>query len=257
MNIPTYKFATVDSVMNKAVNLQVNNIDPPFAVVSKEMTAASGRFNKKWHASCKDNLHLCMALPLVDVKEMKNASIWFGLKVCKELQKIFPKLFFEVKWPNDIYCNGKKISGMVSRMWHSPITHYIVGIGLNVNTSIDTFPLNYRSLATSLKIEMNEEINIEEIEEKVKNALYKGFIRGSRLDNFYEEFNKVDYIKQKKVIHPFKGIGYGIEELTGYYLIKRDNDIIDIVAGDIILENEKGLKDILEETGCHFFCTNA
>jgi len=198
MDIPIYRFNVVDSVMSKAVNLQASdNIEPPFAVISKQMTAASGRFNKKWHATCSDNIHLCINLPGIEWAEMKSASVWYGLEVCNALQKIFPKLLFQVKWPNDIYCNGKKISGMVSRGLGLPVPHYIVGIGLNVNTSLTTFPSNYHSLATSLKIEAGEHIDIEKIEEKVVSALYNGFLRGSKLDNFKEEYNKVDYIKDK------------------------------------------------------------
>ena len=157
MTIPIYKFKTVGSVMSKALELTDEN-SCLFAVVSEQMTAGEGRFNKSWHATCKDNLHLAVSLPKVStsLEMLMRANIWFGIEVCKGLQELFPELDFKVKWPNDIYCNGKKVSGMYAKSRsnaHGKVESYILGLGLNINMELKVFPEKYRSVATSLYIE--------------------------------------------------------------------------------------------------------
>ena len=61
----------------------------------------------------------------------------------------------EIKWPNDIMIKGKKVGGNLTEMKTigKEIDIVVVGIGLNVNISLDELPEDIRSSATSLKIE--------------------------------------------------------------------------------------------------------
>ena len=63
---------------------------------------------------------------------------------------------FHIKWPNDVYLNGKKIAGMLleNSLSGSHITSSIVGIGLNVNQQVFEFPT-----ASSLSIIMDRSID--------------------------------------------------------------------------------------------------
>ena len=62
-------------------------------------------------------------------------------------------LSMEIKWPNDILCNGKKIVGILMEMdCEMQEVHFIVlGIGVNVNMA--EFPEGLREKATSLYLE--------------------------------------------------------------------------------------------------------
>lgn len=254
MEIPIIKFDRVESVMGKAEELKDIT---PFAIVSKQMTGARGRFNKKWHALCEDNLHLSISFLPINFDYVKSCYVWFGIEICKMFQDMLPDLEFKVKWPNDIYCNGKKISGMAGSGAHidqyNMIDKFILGLGLNVNTSLDTFPPIYRSLATSLKIEANKNFDMNVIARKIINSLHLGYEKAKKGANFKNEFDSLDYIKDKNTILPAKGIGKGINS-DGYYEIKNNNKDFLVVSEDIILEGEDDLIKVLESTGCHFFC---
>tara|TARA_R110000796_G_scaffold241064_1_gene362348 strand:+ start:886 stop:1719 length:834 start_codon:yes stop_codon:yes gene_type:complete len=253
-----YFYESIDSVMLQAERLLQEGILPPFAVVASKMTNGKGRFGKSWHSECTDNLHLSVALEPVDLEYFRTLSVWNGIEVCKILEQTITDLTFKVKWPNDIYCNQKKVSGMMAECrMPSPTTmlgRLIIGLGLNVNTDIDTFPVNYRKIATSLKIESGIDYDMNHIAVKVIESLIHSHIECKSLKDISTEFNNVDYIKGKNIIHPARGIGTGINSDGALLVETRDNIIESLYTGDIILENENDLYDILANTGCNFFC---
>jgi BirA family biotin operon repressor/biotin-[acetyl-CoA-carboxylase] ligase len=59
------------------------------------------------------------------------------------------------KWPNDLVVGGRKAGGILAEASVSGgrVTHVVVGVGLNVSTAKDDFPLELRDAATSLAIE--------------------------------------------------------------------------------------------------------
>ncbi len=54
-----------------------------------------------------------------------------------------------IKWPNDIYCEGRKLAGVLCERIQGQPQSIIIGIGVNVNTEI--FPPQISATATSLK----------------------------------------------------------------------------------------------------------
>ena len=257
-----YFYESIDSVMSQSQRLLREGIHPPFAVVASKMTNGQGRFGKSWHSECTDNLHLSLALPSIDLNHFKSLSIWNGIEVCKSLDGAIPNLNFKVKWPNDIYCNQKKISGMMATatVINNPDSlvdmteSIIIGLGLNINTDLDTFPVNYRKIATSLKIESGEDYDMNYIAVKVIESLERSHIECQSLKDITIAFNSVDYIKGKNIIHPVKGVGVGINSDGALLVELQDKTTKPLYGSDIILENEDDLSDILADTGCNFFC---
>ena len=62
----------------------------------------------------------------------------------------------DLKWPNDLLLNGKKVGGILTEMHAEPsaVRFVIVGIGINVNQ--EKFPSDIASLATSLRKELGK-----------------------------------------------------------------------------------------------------
>jgi BirA family biotin operon repressor/biotin-[acetyl-CoA-carboxylase] ligase len=61
--------------------------------------------------------------------------------------------FVEIKWPNDIYLNNKKIAGILTQVsGETEKSDYVIlGIGINVNESSEDFPDNLKEKASSIK----------------------------------------------------------------------------------------------------------
>ena len=80
-----------------------------------------------------------------------------------------------IKYPNDVMCNGKKVSGILTEsVTNKEIVKYIfIGIGIDVNQII--FTPEIEQIATSLKKEYNKEFNREEIISSFFNTFEKEY----------------------------------------------------------------------------------
>lgn len=95
---------------------------------------------------------------------MQNAA----MAVCKTVEEYGVKPM--IKWPNDIYVNGKKICGILIENTFSreKIRSSIVGIGVNVHNRLEG---ELTDIATSLLLETGKQIPVDEVEEKLLKYL--------------------------------------------------------------------------------------
>jgi len=77
-------------------------------------------------------------------------TLLVAVAIHKALSSVMSGTIPQIKWPNDILLNGKKLCGVLCEMQSEPdLTHFVVvGIGINVNQS--EFPLELQNIATSL-----------------------------------------------------------------------------------------------------------
>lgn len=122
-------------------------------VVADVQTAGRGRFNRLWH-SPEGGLWFSILF-----KPKKRVRPNFYTKLCaisivRALKRM--KIDAKLKWPNDVYVDGKKLAGILTEtvFEEEQIRAVIVGIGLNVNNEI---PQELKAKATSLKILAGEE----------------------------------------------------------------------------------------------------
>jgi BirA family transcriptional regulator, biotin operon repressor / biotin---[acetyl-CoA-carboxylase] ligase len=66
-----------------------------------------------------------------------------------------------IKWPNDIEVDGKKIAGILTELSADveQVHFVVVGIGVNLNTLLEDFPLDLRATATSARLVRGERIH--------------------------------------------------------------------------------------------------
>ncbi len=97
---------------------------------------------------------------------MTNAAV----AVCRTLQAfgILPC----IKWPNDIYVNGKKICGILIENTFSGnrIANSVEGIGLNVNNRLEK---ELQDIATTMQEVAKRTFSVDEVEQKLVEELFK------------------------------------------------------------------------------------
>src|SRR5699024_10355351 len=91
----------------------------------------------------------------------------------------------QIKWPNDILINNKKVSGILTEIQaeQDKVSYVIIGIGINVNQKLSSYPKDLQSKVTALNIEKNEKNDktkliqniIKSFEEKFDLYLKDGF----------------------------------------------------------------------------------
>ncbi len=138
-----------------------------------------GRSGRKWYSSKNENLMFSILLkdPTL-INEYNKLSVSSAYVLFLTIKKLYPSLNALYKWPNDIYINDKKISGILleSHMENNKINGIIIGIGINLNQKEFDDDLLFK--ASSLSNELNEFID----KDLFKKLLYK---------NFYDYFKKL------------------------------------------------------------------
>ena len=122
--------------MDTAKELARKNTKHFTVVVADEQTNGRGRLNRKWLSS-KGGLWFTVILK-PQLPPALSFRVNFAASLCltKTLRKLF-SIDANVKWPNDILVNGKKLAGLLSEMeTKSDMISFVnLGIGLNVNNS--------------------------------------------------------------------------------------------------------------------------
>lgn len=111
----------------------------PTAAVAWQQTAGRGRHGRTWEAQPGDCLTLSLGYPLRMNWAQAGASalsLAMGVVVCEALSEAYPQLPTQLKWPNDLWVEGRKLAGLLIEVAHRPDPHapswLVVGLGVNV-----------------------------------------------------------------------------------------------------------------------------
>jgi BirA family transcriptional regulator, biotin operon repressor / biotin---[acetyl-CoA-carboxylase] ligase len=137
-------------------------------VTASEQSAGRGRQGRTWSAP-RDKALLMSAI----VRDLTRRDALLPLAVpvaVAEACDQFAGTRCGIKWPNDIWVDGRKLSGIL--LEGRPQEGWaVIGVGLNVGTIRDEFPEELRDTATSLAIESGSDPGVEPVLDAVLRAL--------------------------------------------------------------------------------------
>ncbi|NBJ14300.1 MAG: biotin--[acetyl-CoA-carboxylase] ligase [Dehalobacter sp. 4CP] len=132
-------------------------------IISEQQTTGRGRFGRKWQSPGGKGIWMSIILkPQLPPDVIPQLTLAGAAAVCLAVDEAaisFPGRGITIKWPNDLFLNGKKAGGILTEMSVSsrrtPVV--VIGIGLNVNLAETDFPDELKSTATSLRLETGRE----------------------------------------------------------------------------------------------------
>jgi BirA family biotin operon repressor/biotin-[acetyl-CoA-carboxylase] ligase len=123
---------SVDST-NNWVKSHIQEISPFTCVTAEEQTAGRGRFQRSWIAPKGQNITATLYFTVpAGSAYLSNVGQLMAYACAKILRGLgFPA---EIKWPNDILIEHKKIAGVLTEaVTQDKFIGVIIGIGMNVN----------------------------------------------------------------------------------------------------------------------------
>lgn len=204
-------------------------------------TAGRGRRGRQWSSPDRENVYMSLILrPRIRPENAAQLTLVMGLSAAQGIREALD-LPVQIKWPNDLVIEGKKICGILTEMsaGQEGIRFVIIGIGINVNNA--GFPEELRERATSLKLEKGVDIEKKKIMDAVITAFLKNydeFVKTEDLSGLVEEYNQIlaNKDRQVKVLDPkapFEGVARGINT-SGELLVERGNGKVTAVyAGEV------------------------
>lgn len=150
-NAPVYHIQRTTSTMHEARTLALANAPDGTAIYADFQSEGRGRVEgRQWKAQEKENL-LCTVL--LRRRVIAGFTLRVGLAVARTFDHFIPThKKTQIKWPNDILYEGKKLSGVLCENDGSVL---YVGTGLNIGTKI--FPPELSQSASSLAIILKED----------------------------------------------------------------------------------------------------
>jgi len=127
-----YYFDTIDSTQNFAIKIASKNNENGTIIIAKKQTGGRGRMKRKWKSPPGGVWMSIIVHPKFDITYTTLVPIATSLALSIAIEKIL-KIKPELKWPNDITLNGKKVAGILidTSIVSNRIEYVILGIGIN------------------------------------------------------------------------------------------------------------------------------
>jgi BirA family biotin operon repressor/biotin-[acetyl-CoA-carboxylase] ligase len=145
---PHRHFRVTDSTNTRARQLVEAGAPGGTVVTALEQTEGRGRQGRVWTApEGKALLYSAILRPLDERHLLLPLSV--PLAVCAAAEELRPGIECQVKWPNDVWLEERKLSGILIEA--KPQEGWaVIGVGLNLSIAPDEFPPDLRQPAISL-----------------------------------------------------------------------------------------------------------
>ncbi|MDA8079124.1 MAG: biotin--[acetyl-CoA-carboxylase] ligase [Nitrospiraceae bacterium] len=146
-------YPSVDSTNDLAASMR--DILPGTVIIADSQTRGRGRLGRSWISPPGRNIYLSMIIrPELLPRDAPLLTVLTAVS-CAHALRCLSGLPLSIKWPNDLTAQGKKIGGILTETRSDPdhIQQAVIGVGVNVNMSMDDIPDDLRETATSLVLE--------------------------------------------------------------------------------------------------------
>ncbi len=190
--------------------------------VAETQTSGRGRRGRSWKDEPYQNLLFSLSYKLLKQSDhFSLIPLVSALSVAETCQSYIENV--EVKWPNDVLVNGKKISGiLVESKINGSESVFIIGVGLNINQA--EFEREITNFSTSFYNEKKEQFNRERILAEIIDRLVFNLKRleTNDIDSFLSDYSILCSTLNKKIIFEYQN-----ETKTGFALsIQKDGALL-------------------------------
>ncbi len=203
-------------------------------VICEEMSEGRGRKGRKWIAE-KGGLWLTLIRSPPSGRGMHLVGLAAGLAVAATIRDLFPQINPCVKWPNDVYLNGKKLAGILTEAQQigNSLRFLFVGVGVNLNNEAP-FPSSI-SLKDIVKEEVDTEVFLHRFLERF-GKYYDLVLKGLQ-NELVNEVKKVscDIGKYVKIIKEGEVVSGTVLDIgdDGSLILEVDGKTISVLEGDV------------------------
>lgn len=244
-----FAYNSVKSTNDIAATMAAAKTPAPHGTIitANEQTKGRGRLGRSWHSPPGNGIYLSIILrPKFSPEKAPGISIMTALALTETINKLLPGRV-QIKWPNDIFINGKKTSGILTELSaeKNKINHLIVGVGINVNQPPGSFPDEIKDTATSIRKVLRKKTN--------RAKLLKSFLLNfekeyelyckSQLSVSLKRLRKYSYLQDKHVRiisgnETIDGRVIGLNE-DGSIIIKQKDKTISVASGEVTIDISK------------------
>ena len=236
-----YAYQQVKSTNDIARELAEDGAVEGTIVTAEEQIQGRGRLGRQWHSPSGKGAYLSMVLrPGFPPEQAPGMSLATALALAEAITMYCPE-GVQIKWPNDIQIYYKKVAGILIELSaeRTTINYLIVGVGININHTIDNFPPELQKIATSVAIAKGETIRRVPLVQRfltVFEQIYEQYAR-SGLQDFLPQLRNYSSLLGKQVTlkvgnKTLTGIARDINP-DGALMVECENRLVPVSSGEV------------------------
>lgn len=156
----------VDSTNSYAIRTIAESEQFPLLVGANVQTNGRGRGGNQWWGSAGSLAFSLVLIPSdsgINQQQWPLMSLAVGLSIGEGLAPYVGNSPIQLKWPNDVFADGKKVAGILIETIPTNPELVVIGIGINVNNSFTDAPADIQGTASSVKDLTGETTSLEDI----------------------------------------------------------------------------------------------
>jgi len=211
-------------------------------IIAERQSAGKGRLGREWFSPAGGIWLSIILYPQLPPSYIPRITLMTAVAVVKAI-KICTQIESQIKWPNDILINEKKVCGILTEMSAELdiINWVVVGIGINVNIDHREFPEDIQENTISLKEVSDKEIlrvrmvqiflqEFERYYESLKRREFSSILKEWKLYS-HTLGRKIRVDMGERIV---TGEAVNINEEGALIFKKEDGELIKIISGTII-----------------------
>lgn len=209
-------------------------------IVAGTQTAGKGRRGRVWQSPENTTIAMSFCIePKLPTDKVSGLTLAAALAVAEAVFRMTGERV-QIKWPNDIVLNGRKICGILTELcFRKDVPVVIVGIGINVNT--ECFPEEIQEIASSLKKESGKTIVREDLIREVLRCFeefYECYEQTANLSLLRTKYESLLANKDREVLvldpaMQYKGIAKGITDAGNLVVACEDGTKKEVYSGEV------------------------
>ena len=169
----------VGSTNDLALQCGVDGAEEGTLILAESQTQGRGRHGRRWHAPPGSSILASVILRhRLRADQVGLPNLIGAIAIATAINES-TDLSTRIKWPNDVLIQGKKVSGVLTELEYDRHRHpfFVMGFGVNVNTTRADLPEELRCSATSLQIESERQISRVTILQAILHRLEENYVR--------------------------------------------------------------------------------
>jgi BirA family biotin operon repressor/biotin-[acetyl-CoA-carboxylase] ligase len=236
-----HHFYKIGSTNTAAMSAAAEGAPEGSVFLAEEQLAGRGRGANSWQSPRSSGIYCSVVVrPALPPSEVLVLSLAAGLAVRAAIRQVDSRVAADLKWPNDVLIDGKKVCGILTEMnaEATRVRYIVIGIGINVNQASFSEELHATSLRLVTgsgwsRVEMLAAL-LKSLDREYRQLLEEQGARESILRRFGESSS---WVQGKAVCieergSPLEGTTEGLDE-RGFLRVRTPHGIQIVLSGTV------------------------
>ena len=233
----------VGSTNDLALQCGIDGAQEGTLILAESQTRGRGRHGRRWLAPPGSSILASVILRhRLRVNQVGLPNLIGAVSIATAINEL-TNLSARIKWPNDLLIQGKKVSGILTELEYDRHRQpfFVMGFGVNVNTTRTDLPEELRASATSLQIESNREISRATLLQTILHRLEENYLclKHGKTNPIVATANRLlylsgDWIQIKTADEVFRGQAEAIDRDGGLLLKDMDGERRKFLVGEVL-----------------------